>query len=273
MNTFSTEKNSNTSIKVLQLSDMHLFSSPEETLLGVNTEQSFLSVLSLAKANSWPPDVIILTGDLSQDTSKESYARLLSHLVPLGIPCFVLPGNHDTPRSLLETFQHPLVSYQPFLHLGDWLFAFLDSEKPNEEGGTLKEHEIKNLAEEIKKHPLKQVLICLHHQLNDVGSAWIDSMAVDNPDALQALINCTPQIRGIIHGHTHQEFASQLFGAAIFGAPSTCFQFKPHCKEFTIDTLTPGYRWLRLSTSGDIETAVVRLSEGPKNLEQNSDGY
>ena len=273
MNTFSTEKNSDTSIKVLQLSDLHLFSSPEETLLGVNTEQSFLSVLSLAKISSWPPDIIILTGDLSQDTSKESYDRLLSHLVPLDIPCFVLPGNHDTPRSLLETFQHPLVSYQPFLHHGNWIFAFLDSEKPNEEGGILKEDEIKNLAEEIKKHPLKQVLICLHHQLNPVGSAWIDTMAVENPGSLQALISSTPQIRGLIHGHTHQEFASQLFGTAIFGTPSTCFQFKPHCKEFTVDTLAPGYRWLRLSPSGDIDTAVIRLSEAPKNLEHGSAGY
>jgi Predicted phosphohydrolases len=64
----------------LQLSDLHLMSSIDDQLVGVNTEESFLSVLKLAHEESWPPDLIILTGDLSQDSSTQSYKRLIGHL-------------------------------------------------------------------------------------------------------------------------------------------------------------------------------------------------
>jgi len=260
-------------IKILQISDMHLFASTEEELLGVNTEQSFLSVLELAQQASWPPDLIFLTGDLSQDASEESYARLCKHLSALDIPCYVLPGNHDTPESLIQTFSQKPVLYQPFLHHNNWLFAFLDSETPGEEGGTLDETAIKKLQQEIDKHPNKNVLICLHHQFKKVGSEWLDTMAVKNPDSLITVIQNNPNVRGVIHGHVHQNNEDRIANTPVYSVPSTCFQFKPRSKEFAVDNIAPGYRWLCLQENGSIKTDVIRLDKAPDNLEQNSAGY
>ena len=273
MNVFSADKSSDSEIKVLQISDMHLFASADQRLVGIKTEESFLSTLNLAKESSWPPDLIFLTGDLSQDGSEESYHRLIEHLVPLEIPCFVLPGNHDTPDKLSTIFNQPLISYQAFLHHGEWLFAFLNSETPNENGGTLDEGEVKRLADEINLHPNKKVLICLHHQLKPVGSEWMDSMTVANPESLIELVTKQPNIRGIIHGHVHQAYESNIAQASVFGSPSTCFQFKPLSKSFAIDNMAPGYRWLKLQSNGEIQTDIIRLDETPANLDTNSIGY
>jgi len=273
MNVFSSEQCSDMDIKILQISDMHLFATIEQQLVGVNTEQSFLSVLDLAQQASWPPDLILLTGDLSQDGSSASYERLIKHLAVLNIPCYVLPGNHDTPEKLNDIFNTSPVLYQPFVHHQQWLFAFLDSETPNEEGGTLKEQEITRLREEIENNPDKHVLICLHHQLIPVGSEWLDSMTVANPNSLLQVIQVNPSVKGIIHGHVHQEFSGIVDHCPIYASPSTCFQFKPSSKEFAIDDAPPGYRWLRLSPQGQIETEVIRLPSSPDNLEQNSLGY
>jgi len=273
MNVFSSDAPDSGDINILQISDMHLFASTEEKLLGVNTEQSFLSVLELAQQASWPPDLIFLTGDLSQDSSKESYARLRQHLSALDIPCYVLPGNHDTPESLMQTFSQKPVLYQPFLHHKNWLFAFLDSETPGEEGGTLDEAAIEKLQQEIDKYPSKNVLISLHHQLKNVDSKWLDTMAVANPDSLISVIRNNPNIQGVIHGHVHQNHEDSIANTPIYSAPSTCFQFKPLSEEFAVDNIAPGYRWLHLQENGSIKTDVIRLDKAPDNLEKNSAGY
>ncbi|MEW5010617.1 MAG: 3',5'-cyclic-AMP phosphodiesterase [Cycloclasticus sp.] len=273
MNVFSSEKSNDTDIKILQISDMHLFASTEQQLVGVNTEDSFLAVLELAQQASWPPDLIFLTGDLSQDGSEASYLRLIKHLSTLNIPCYVLPGNHDTPEKLGHLFNTGSVLYQPFVQYQQWLFAFLDTETAGEEGGTLKEQEVINLRQEIDRHPDKQVLICLHHQLIPVASEWLDTMTVINPESLLKLIRSTPKVAGLIHGHVHQEFEGMVEGRPIYASPSTCFQFTPLSKEFAIDNIAPGYRWLRLSPDGSIQTSVIRLASAPETLEQSSSGY
>lgn len=273
MNVFLPEKGDASDIKVLQISDTHLFATTDQQLVGVNTEQSFLSILQLAQEESWPPDLIFLTGDLSQDASESSYARLTEHLTALNIPCYVLPGNHDIPDTLTHIFSQQPVSYQPFLQHNNWLFSFLNSETPSEEGGTLDEKAVAKLQLEIDLHPDKHVLICLHHQLKPVGSEWLDSMAVINSDSLIRLIGESPNVRGVIHGHVHQTFESDIAGKPIYAVPSTCFQFKPLCKEFAIDNIAPGYRWLRLKANGQIQTEVIRLDKTPDNLEQHSAGY
>ncbi len=58
MNVFLPEKGDVSDIKVLQISDTHLFATTDQQLVGVNTEQSFLSILQLAQEESWPPDLI-----------------------------------------------------------------------------------------------------------------------------------------------------------------------------------------------------------------------
>lgn len=273
MNAFSHKKGSTSDIRILQISDMHLFAQENEQLVGINTQESFAAILDIAKQQSWPPDYIFLTGDLSQDASPIAYKRLAKQLQALNIPCLVLPGNHDSPALLRECFNTPQANYQTFLHTDDWLFVFLNTATPNEEGGTLDAQEIMALEAQLNEHPHKKVLICLHHQIVPVNSAWLDTMAVCNAKLLLDVLAAHKNVKGIIHGHVHQDFASRYNGIPIFSTPSTCFQFKPNNVEFAIDNLAPGYRWLELKENGDINTAVVRLDYIPTNLDQQSAGY
>jgi Icc protein len=273
MNAFSKIKGSTSDIRILQISDMHLFASKNEQLVGINTQDSFSATLELAKQHSWPPDFIFLTGDLSQDASKAAYQRLANQLKPLNIPCYVLPGNHDKPDLLKECFSQAPSSYQPFLHTKNWLFAFLNTATPNEEGGTLDNNELIALEQQLEQHPEKNTLICLHHQLIPVNSTWLDTMAICNADLLLNLLAKHNNIKGLIHGHVHQEFNGDINGTPIYSTPSTCFQFKPNSVEFAIDKSAPGYRWLELSHNGNIKTSIVRLENIPSSLDSSSIGY
>jgi Icc protein len=82
-------------VYVVQISDLHLFAKPHHRLLGVDTEASFLQVQKAIAALDPLPDLLLLTGDLSQDGSAASYARLRAHLQTLPIDTYWLAGNHD----------------------------------------------------------------------------------------------------------------------------------------------------------------------------------
>ena len=60
-------------VRILQITDTHLFAEKHETLLGVNTWDSYQSVLDAIHAESPEYDLIVATGDLAQDQSAAAY--------------------------------------------------------------------------------------------------------------------------------------------------------------------------------------------------------
>jgi Icc protein len=44
----------------------------------------------------------------------------------------------------------------------------------------------------------------------------------------------------------------------VFGCPSTSLQFKPLCKDYTIDEIAPGLRWINLYNNGLLATGIKR---------------
>lgn len=89
--------------KIVQITDCHLFGDGDGTLLGINTRDSFNAVLQLVKEHSADADLILVTGDISQDNSIASYAFCQHSLETLGIPFVWLYGNHDEPEKLAQT--------------------------------------------------------------------------------------------------------------------------------------------------------------------------
>ena len=84
-------------LHVVQITDPHLFADADGELRGVNTAGSLAAVLHAVRRRDWPPDLIVLTGDLAQDESRGAYQRLRHLLEPLDVPVLSLPGNHDDP--------------------------------------------------------------------------------------------------------------------------------------------------------------------------------
>src|SRR5690554_1994189 len=82
-------------VRVVQITDTHLFREPEGRLLGMNTQQSFEQVLGQIADIGSPPDLVLATGDISQDASVESYQRFAATVSRLAAPCYWIPGNHD----------------------------------------------------------------------------------------------------------------------------------------------------------------------------------
>lgn len=265
--------NTDRTLEVLQITDTHLYASRSGCLLGVNTDQSLDAAIRSVLAEDRSPDIVLATGDLVHDGSADGYRRIHEQFLRLAAPVYCLPGNHDEGAALRKYLRHDCVGWREKASCGSWVIIFLDSTIVGSDAGHLLESELQRLDSTLNEAPDCHALVCLHHQPLPIGSRWLDSMAVNNPDSFFSIIDRHAQVRGILWGHVHQRYESQRHNVQLIATPSTCVQFAPGSNEFTIDPIAPGYRWLRLHPDGEIETEVVRLAGIPRGLEVASGGY
>lgn len=259
-------------LRVLQLTDTHLYANPVGSLMGINTLDSFQRVIRHFRDHHWPLDLLLATGDLVHDASPEGYAKVGKALLSFGVPVFSLPGNHDAPPVMRECLRAEGVRTETVIDHGAWRFVMLDSVIPGEEGGRLAPDQLAQLDEALTSSD-RPTLVCMHHQPVDVGSLWIDTMAIDNPEPLFEIIDRHAQVRGILWGHVHQTFEARRGDIRLMASPSTCVQFAPKIDQFQVDEEPPGFRLLALLPDGTIRSEVLRTREMPLGLELASSGY
>ena len=244
---------------VLQLTDPHLYADPGGLYDGLNTSESLRAVLTLAQARQWPPDALVLTGDLSQDGSRAAYARLRECIGCLGVPVYCLPGNHDDKDAMRQVLPGGNIHVVVDAPVGEWRCVFLDTAVAGREHGHLSAEQIARLDERLSAETGHPALVFMHHHPVVIGSLWMDEIGVDNSPAFFEVLDRHTQVRAVLWGHIHQEFAALREGVQLLGTPSTCVQFTPRTDRHQRDTLSPGYRWLRLWRDGRLETGIERL--------------
>jgi Icc protein len=245
---------------VAQITDIHLFAEASQELLGLPTTYSFEAVIKQLKKLRPQPDMLLLTGDLSQDGTAESYQRVASFLNPLQIPTYWLPGNHDQPLVMEQVLNHPPISAQKSFEAGGWQFLLLNSHEPGCVHGRLSPLELNWLDQQLKLAGERPTLIALHHPPFRVSSDWLDTSTLQNPEDLFAVIDCYPQVEIVVFGHIHQEFDQSRRSVRYLGSPSTSIQFEPHSNKFSLDKRTPGFRLLNLYTDSTFKTQIQRVA-------------
>lgn len=125
------------SVRLLQITDTHLFASAEGRLLAVRTAESLAAVLEQVQVNEHPFDLILATGDLSQDHSPESYQRFASMMAPLARPIYWLPGNHDDGPLMTEYLHAAGISEAKQLVGEHWQVMLLDTQVRGKPHGVL----------------------------------------------------------------------------------------------------------------------------------------
>jgi Icc protein len=260
-------------IKIVQLTDMHLFAVSSGTLLGLNTERSFREVIRLVRKRHPVTDLVLATGDLTHDGSVAAYRRFFALMECFETPVYCLPGNHDEATMLGNISNTGNCRVQDEARIDDWLFIFLDSTLPDSEGAHLDPSALARLQQQLEAGSDLHTLICLHHQPIRMGSEWLDTMALDNADEFFAIVDRHPQVRGIVWGHVHQSLHTSRNRVEMMSTPSTCIQFLPGSRNFAIDHTAPGYRWLYLYPDGRIETGVERTESIPGVIDADASGY
>jgi 3',5'-cyclic-AMP phosphodiesterase len=247
---------------VAQLTDTHLFADGTKTMFDCVTNQTFAAVIQRLAQVQPRPDLLLLTGDISQDDTAASYEYARSLIGPLQIPTYWLRGNHDQNGAAIAQLNGDVISAEKSFEQGGWRFILLDSMVIDQPGGNLSQSQLQWLEQQLADNfdNAKPTLVAVHHHSIACGVEYMDAMALANADELFVVLDRYPQVKLVISGHIHQEFAAQRDGVTYLSAPSTCIQLKPNQAEIELDTdRMPGFRLLRLYPDGRFETEVCRL--------------
>jgi Icc protein len=257
---------------IVQITDPHLFADADGRLLGMNTRDSLEKVIDKVLLEQPQIDLLLITGDLTQDGSVASYQAFQRMSARIQAPTRWFAGNHDEPL-VMEEVARGTDLLEPVVDIGAWRVILLNSAVPGTVPGRLADAELQLLERSLSEAPDRHHLICLHHHPISIDCKWMEPIGLRNADALFAIIERYPQTKALLWGHIHQEIDQPLGNLRLLATPSTCIQFKPRSDDFALDDLPPGYRWLRLQPDGEIQTAVSRVEGYAFKPDFSSDGY
>ena len=263
--------------RLVQFTDCHLGAVAGETLLNLDTDESFVDVLQLIDARESAIDLLVCTGDIASAGNPDCYDRFYNTLkAQFSSPLAWLPGNHDSAANM-DAFAADKAILSRLVETKQWQIILLDSAVPGQVYGYLADYELARMQALLEANAQapepKHVLVMLHHQPQPVGSAWIDQYTLRNADAFYALLDLYPQVQSVAWGHVHQAYETQRKGVQLCSAPSTCIQFKPDLDDFAVDKAMPGYRWFDLCDDGSIVTGVERIDQKDYPIDYSSNGY
>lgn len=248
-------------LRVLHLTDPHLFAGKDGSLRGTVTYESLSAVLRAYQTGTWRADIAVVTGDLVQDDSAGAYKHFRDLLSSLGLPVYCVPGNHDVRNLMQDALSAPPFYYCETLEQDDWLIIGIDSCVSERAGGFVTDSEFARLDQAIAASQAANVMICLHHPPVALGSKWLDSVGMDNgADALVKFAS-SGKVRLAVFGHVHQDFATQHAGIDIIATPSTCSQFAAGSDDFAIDDNPPAYRRIELNSDGTHSNELVWVGD------------
>ena len=241
---------------IAQITDCHLFADPARLGLGdVNPAKTLRAVLE--RVTQLSPDLLLCTGDITNDNSMASYQLFLRCLEDAGIDCDlrVIPGNHDRPDLMEEVFGKQLLMDAPFVS-GNWMIHGLSS---HFEGtlGKVEQSALDMLNENLQRNQSLHHLIAVHHHPIPLGG-WMDRHEFVNRDELVSLVDTSPVVKTVICGHVHHAKSHTRDHCIYLTSPSTCWQFAAS-SDFSLEDSAPGFRQLHLLQDGTFDTNVIRV--------------
>ena len=237
----------NNSINLIQLTDLHLYAEASGILKGINTRVSFEKVLTTA-LQTHQANVLLLTGDLADKAESGAYQYLSQRMSTMSIPSFYLAGNHDG-SSMHDIFAQGNLRLLNSLIMENWRLIGLNSCIVDQVTGYLSDAVLTQLQHDLDQSQDYHVGILLHHHVLSVGG-HMDSLGLQNSQALIDLLESYEQVKFVLSGHAHQDFSQQQVGCQWLVTPSTCYQIDNACQA-------SAYRQLTLMPDGQLETQVI----------------
>jgi Icc protein len=210
---------------IAQLTDLHLgfeADNPSEfNRQRLDTAVTWLNNLTVK------PDMLFLTGDLTDRGDIESYERLRDAMGNCKFPVYLCVGNHDDRTALREVFPHVALQdgfIQYVVDTADVRFVVIDTLEDGHHGGAFCANRAAWLRARIEEVGTKPVMIVLHHPPIETGIGWMTTMPEEQwVRTLDAAIGDRANV-SMICGHIHRSITTRWKGRFLAIAPSTAPQ-------------------------------------------------
>jgi len=211
---------------IAQLSDPHICR-PGELYHGVvDPAEALRNVVAQLLALDPAPDLVLLTGDVTEHGEAAEYELARDILAPLLDRLLVLPGNHDEREAFRFAFaDQPHLPKAGLLHFavdrGPVSVIGLDITVPGAHHGEIDAPMLDWLAAELAMRPDRPVFLMLHQPPFESGIGFIDPYRCFGGEGLAALLARHPNVERVLCGHVHRAMHLRFGGTIASMAPST----------------------------------------------------
>ena len=208
---------------IAQMTDLHIGFAPDEKPEELNRVR-FRATLDRILEGPNRPDMMVLTGDITDRGDIDSFEKTAALLAGCPFPIWPMVGNHDTREALVHAF--PQVRPEGgFLHYAieqDGLrVLLLDTLEPGRHGGAFCETRQAWLEARLREAPDTPTLIFMHHPPVVSGIDWMDPAPGEGwVRRFGAAVEGQRQIRAIHCGHLHRPLATKFRDIPLHVTPS-----------------------------------------------------
>lgn len=231
---------------IAHISDFHIRIDHQAVAGGFNVRAQAL--INELNACIHPIDLVVMTGDLTENGSDEEYALADALLSQLRFPLIIIPGNHDRVPAFLRRFAGRFgVSPDPITANGLTLFQglrllALDTTIPDEIHGQVDADTLAWLAEALSAEPNTPTLIFMHHPPMPTGIPAMDRLGLRyGADTLGALLRQHGQVVAIFCGHVHRPVTTVWNGVYVAAAKSSSVSFSLDYADVAVKTVDEPY--------------------------------
>jgi 3',5'-cyclic-AMP phosphodiesterase len=220
---------------IAQISDFHLKPRGELAYAVADTEAPLRRAVDHINRLNPSPDVVLVTGDLSDGGEDESYSFLRELLSSLKPPCFFVPGNHDRKQGLRRAFpEHAYLSRPVRAEGRDYLcYALedfplrligLDTVTPGEHGGGFDGNRMIWLEKTLSARRDAPTVLFMHHPPFACAIGHMDKEVFRGWQAFETLIANHPQVERVLCGHLHRPVFRRFGGTIASACPALGMQ-------------------------------------------------
>jgi len=216
---------SSRAVLIAQMTDIHVGFAPHEGPEELNLTR-FRATLARLLNGPNRPDMLVLSGDITDHGDAESFAKTAALLRDCPFQIVPLVGNHDSREGLLGAFPQVVPADGGFLHyvidapLGLRVIC-LDTLEDGRHGGAFCEARADWLAARLAEAPDAPTMIFMHHPPIVSGVDWMDPLP-DEPWILRLreVLTGQRQVQAIHCGHLHRPITTQFAGIPLGVTPS-----------------------------------------------------
>ncbi len=197
----------------VHLSDPHLRESPEIAVHGVKPYSRLKDTIKSINQLEYIPKFVIITGDLSQNGTKQGYHQLKQYTEKLekqNIQTLLTFGNNDKMENYKQVFQTQkktnTLNYKK--NIDGIRIIVLDSSVPSKKTGYFTGDQLKWLSEVLLDDKEQPTVIAFHHPIN-LPQVRLMENNYDKAQRLEfykALEGCN--IIAVLNGHLHHNQAT-----------------------------------------------------------------
>jgi Icc protein len=217
-------------MRFAHLSDLHLGQKP---VAGVRQDapQIVEQIVQDVSRISSVLDFVVVSGDMTEDAEVASFRQCEEMLATIGLPVYMIPGNHDGPAGyhryvkLSQTFSTWDITNQ-IVSLPDLRLLGIDTCIEGETTGRIDAKAMALVERAVALRDAPPLIIVMHHPPIAPGLRDFDAVAqLEGAAELRDILSqaTAPQI--ILSGHVHRPYQGRMEGAACFvaGSPTSAF--------------------------------------------------